>query len=170
MEVFLIGFMGSGKSTAGKRLASRMQYEFLDVDEIIREGENATIEEIFQQKGEPYFRQLETQYLRDLPGGDKNYVIATGGGLPCHDGNMKFMNERGITVYLRMSPGQLFYRLKHAKKDRPVLKNRTDEEMVEYIEELLKQREYFYNEAHIIYDGSDLKIPDLVKEIELMMP
>jgi shikimate kinase len=169
MNIFLIGFMGSGKSTAGKRLASRMEYEFSDVDEMIRKGENETIEEIFQQKGEHYFRQLETQYLRKLPYGKENNVIATGGGLPCHDANMEYMNKKGMTIYLKMTPGQLFHRLKHAKKERPLLKNKADEEVVEYIKVQLNQRELFYNKAHIIYNGFNLKINELMVEIEQAM-
>jgi shikimate kinase len=170
MNIFLIGFMGSGKSTAGKRLANKLECEFFDVDEMIRKEENESIEAIFQQKGEHYFRKLETKLLRNLPDDNKNYVIATGGGLPCHDGNMEYMNKHGITVYLQMSPGQLFHRLNHAKQERPLLKNKTDEEVVEYIEGLLNQRKYFYNKAHIIYDGFNLKINELLEEIKRAMP
>jgi len=166
MNIFLIGFMGSGKSTAGKRLASSLQYEFSDVDEMIVKEENLTIEAIFQQKGEDYFRQLETQYLRNLYYGKKNNVIATGGGLPCHDGNMDYMNNHGMTVYLKLTPGQLFHRLKHAKKERPLLKGKTDEEVHDYIEEQLSRREYFYNKAHIIYNGFNLKINELIEELK----
>lgn len=166
MNIFLIGFMGSGKSTVGNRLANRLQYEFLDMDEMIEKGENTSIGEIFQQKGEAYFRQLETEYLRNLPFDKHNYVIATGGGLPCHDGNMAYMNKHGITVYLQMSPGQLFHRLNHAKNERPLLKGKNDEEVVEYINAELSWRESFYREASIIYEGFNLKMNELLDEID----
>ena len=165
MYIYLIGFMGCGKSTVGKKLANKLQYKFLDIDEMIQKREDTTIEKIFQNKGETYFRQLENKYLRKLPEKSGNYVIATGGGLPCHDGNIDYMNESGLTVYLKMNTGQLFYRLKHAKKKRPLLQNKTENEVVEYIETKLKEREPFYCKAKIVFDAFNLKISDLVEQI-----
>ncbi|MGM0496669.1 MAG: shikimate kinase [Bacteroidota bacterium] len=165
MQIFLIGFMGSGKSTVGKKLANKLNYGFLDVDEMIQKGEDTAIEEIFQNMGEAYFRQLENKYLRSLPENSGNYVIATGGGLPCHDGNMEYMNQRGLTVYLKMNTGQLFYRLKHAKKSRPLLQNKTEDEIVEYIKKKLGEREPFYNQANIVFDAFNLKITELAEQI-----
>ncbi len=165
MHIYLIGFMGCGKSTVGKKLANKLQYKFLDIDEMIQKGEDITIEEIFQNKGEDSFRQLENKYLRKLPEKSGNYVIATGGGLPCHDGNINYMNESGLTIYLKMNTGQLVYRLKHAKQKRPLLQNKTEEEVIEYIEAKLKEREPFYNKAKIVFDAFNLKIADLVKQV-----
>jgi len=165
MNIYLIGFMGCGKSTAGKKLANRLEYNFLDIDELIQKGENISIEKIFQYNGEAYFRQLENKYLRNLNEKRGNYVIATGGGLPCHDGNMDYMKERGLTVYLKMNTKQLFYRLKHAKKKRPLLQNKTEAEVVKYIETKLKEREPSYNKANIVFDAFNMKISELVEEI-----
>jgi len=165
MQIYLIGFMGCGKSTVGKKLANKLQYKFLDIDKMIQKGEDTTIEKVFQNKGETYFRQLENKYLRELPEKSGNYVIATGGGLPCHDGNIDYMNENGLTIYLKMNTGQLTYRLKHAKKKRPLLQNKTEEEVVKYIETKLKEREPFYNKANILFDAFNLKISDLVEQI-----
>ena len=158
--------MGSGKSTVGKKLANRLQYTFLDIDEWIQKEENTSIEKIFQNRGEACFRQLENEYIRNLPGNDENNVIATGGGLPCHDGNIEYMNEQGLTVYLKMNTGQLFSRLKNAKEKRPLLQNKTEAEIVEYIEIMLKKREPFYNKAKLVFDAFNLKITDLVEQIK----
>ena len=157
--------MGCGKSSVGKKLANRLQYSFLDIDEMIQKKEDTTIEKIFQDKGEGYFRKLENKYLRKLQEKNGNYVIATGGGLPCHDGNMDYMNESGLTIYLKMNTGQLFYRLKQAKKKRPLLQNKTEYEVIEYIEKKLKEREPYYNKAKIGFNAFNLKISELVEQI-----
>src|SRR5437773_11285939 len=97
--IFLMGFMGSGKTFFGKQLAQLLNYEFIDLDELIGKNEGATIAEIFFSKGEAYFRSKESSLLKSLSQ-NENAVIATGGGTPCFHDNMKWMNEHGITVYL----------------------------------------------------------------------
>jgi len=165
MNIYLIGFMGCGKSTAGKKLANKLEYSFLDIDEMIQKEEDTTIEKIFQDYGEGYFRQLENKYLRKLNEKSGNYIIATGGGLPCHDGNIDYINKHGLAIYLKMNTGQLFYRLKHAKKKRPLLQNKTEDEVVEYIESKLKEREPFYSKAKIVFDAFNMRISELAEEI-----
>jgi len=166
MIIFLIGFMGSGKTTVGKKLANRLQYAFVDMDQFIQEKEGRTIEELFEKEGEDFFRTLESKYLRSLPAGPAGLVVATGGGLPCHDENMRYMIENGLTVYLQLNPGQLYHRLKHAKYKRPLLKDKNEEEVMRYIKQKLEERAPYYNQAQLTYDASNLKIPELIERIK----
>ena len=164
MKVFLIGFMGSGKSTAAKKLASRLGYECLDLDALIEQGEGSTIDEIFRQEGEGKFRQLEYKYLRELK--DKQQVvIATGGGTPCYNGNMGYMNATGITVYLKMTPAQLHSRLKKAAGNRPLLNRQDGEDLLQSIVQKLDVRERFYRQATLIVNGFDLDVKALADKI-----
>jgi shikimate kinase len=156
MLLFLIGFMGSGKSTLGKRLAKKLGYEFIDMDELLEEREGLSVSEIFSKKGEKYFRSLENELIRSFDK-QKKTVIATGGGAPCHDDNMKLMNEKGITVYLKMSPGGLASRLENAKHLRPLIANLKTEDLQDYISDKLKEREEYYLESKCIIKGENVK-------------
>lgn len=152
MTVYLLGFMGSGKSTFGKRLASGAGWEFIDLDSLIEDAEGKSVEEIFTLSGEDYFRDVEAAMLRKIPL-DHDMVIACGGGTPCHRDNMEYMNGSGLTVYIRLDPRSLVHRLVHAKKTRPLLKDMNDKELEEYITATLAEREEYYNKARIIIDG-----------------
>ena len=164
MKVFLIGFMGSGKSTVARKLASRLGYESLDLDALIEQGEGQTIDELFGQQGEDYFRKLEYTYLRKLE--DKQQaVIATGGGTPCYHRNMDYMNATGITVYLKMTPARLHSRLKNAGGSRPLLKGQAGKDLLQSIVEKLDEREDFYREATLVVDGFNLDVSFLAEEI-----
>lgn len=169
MNIYLIGFMGCGKSTLGKKLSNKLNYHFIDLDQYIEQQEKRTIQEIFEDSGESTFREMESQYLRAIPGEKGNYTIATGGGLPVHNQNMDYMNQQGLTIYLQMEPKQLFYRLKHAKTERPLLKNKNDEEVLEYIEQTLKYREPFYQQAKLTIKAFNIKINYLVEQIETQL-
>lgn len=151
-KIYIIGFMGSGKSTMGRRLAARMGYQFLDLDDKIEELAGKTIARIFSEDGEEEFRRIEAETLKGL-GCDANIIISTGGGTPCHFDNMDYMRETGITVYLKMTPGQLASRLRGSSAERPLLKNIPDGELVSFIGEKLSEREQWYNRAGIIVDG-----------------
>ncbi|RYF99794.1 MAG: shikimate kinase, partial [Chitinophagaceae bacterium] len=115
MKIFLVGFMGCGKSTKAKQLASRLNCPVIDIDAVIVEREGKTIAEYFELHGEAGFRNLERETLRtfDYP---ETCVVATGGGLPCFFDNMEWMNENGTTVYLQMEPAQLVSRLHNRQK------------------------------------------------------
>ncbi len=152
MTVYLLGFMGSGKSTFGKRLASGAGWEFIDLDSLIEEAEDKTIEEIFAVSGEEHFRDVEAATLRQIPL-DQDMVVACGGGTPCHRDNMEYMNRTGITVYISHNPGTLTHRLVNAKKTRPLLKDMDDRQLEEYITAKLAEREEYYNRSRILIDG-----------------
>jgi len=155
--VYIIGFMGSGKTTAGKKLASLLGWSFIDLDKKIEDHTEKTIPEIFSQNGENYFRGIEAQLLRK-----QNYctdtVISTGGGTPCHSENMDFMVETGLTVYLKLTPSELKSRLSGSKGERPLIKGLDKEKLQSFIEEKLADREKWYDRSDIIIRGIDFDI------------
>jgi shikimate kinase len=163
--IYLIGFMGSGKTTAGKKLASLLGWSFVDLDKMIEEHTGKTIPEIFSQDGEDYFRKIETELLRNLYQGIST-IISTGGGAPCYNNNMDFMLESGLTIYLKLTPRQLRSRLSESNGDRPLIKNLDDAKLLSFIEEKLKDRENIYDRSDIIIDGIDLDINMLVSNIK----
>lgn len=153
--IFLIGFMGCGKTTLGRKLASRLGYEFMDLDHILEAQEGMTIAEYFSKFGEAAFRKLESEVLKqtEYP---KHAVISTGGGLPCFFDNMEWMNARGTTVYIQLSPKTLADRLENEKDKRPVLREHKGDDLVAFIDDKLAERDKFYTRAAIIADGSSL--------------
>ncbi len=155
MTIYLIGYMCSGKTTLGTLLKEIANVTFTDLDQYIEESEGKTINEIFAQKGEDEFRNMERAALKEVTetiGG----VIATGGGTPCFFDNMEYMKENGNVVYLNCSRKELFDRLKIYKASRPLLKDKNDDEIKEFIENSLPKREPFYNNASIIIDADPL--------------
>jgi shikimate kinase len=162
--VYMIGFMGSGKSTAGKRLAFALGWKFIDLDRKIEELAGKTIPQIFAQNGEDHFRSFESDVLRST-GQLSETVISTGGGTPCHGDNMDFMLDTGLTIYLKMAPSQLTHRLLNSTGERPLLKNVPDDKLIFFIEEKLAFREKWYKRANIIIDGIDLDINNLCSKI-----
>ncbi len=159
-RIYLIGFMGSGKSTTGKKLASSLSWSFFDLDKRIEELAGMKIPEIFSEKGESFFRTIESETLRDLAS-ETNAVISTGGGTPCFDNNMNFMLGSGLTVYLRLTTGQLKNRLANSSKARPLISNIGKDELEDYIHKKLNEREKWYTKAAITVDGYETDIPAL---------
>jgi shikimate kinase len=159
-RVYIIGFMGSGKSTAGKKLAAMKGWDFIDLDNKIQEETSSTIEQIFSEKGEQFFRDIESEKLTGLKT-DKNTVISVGGGTPCFKDNMDFMLRTGIVIYLRMTPAQLKSRLDGASSTRPLIRNLKDVDLLDFISSKLKEREEYYMRASLIIDGLDLNIRNL---------
>lgn len=153
MKVFLIGYMGSGKSTLGPKLARALNIPFMDLDKLIEEQIGMTIAQYFEQHGETSFRNVEAELLRSMTEKNDSFLMSTGGGAPVFHDNMKFMNENGTTVYLEMNPRSLAQRLAPAKDERPLLKNISDEDLPEFIAAKLKEREVYYKEAHLITSG-----------------
>ncbi len=145
-RIFLIGFMGSGKSTLGKELAKELNFTFIETDSWIEQMENKTISQIFTEQGEDYFRKKETQLLIHLQLVD-DCVIATGGGMPCYENNIERMNELGTTIWLDVELDVLADRLEKEKEARPLLVNEND--IKKKVAELLEIRKPFYKIANI---------------------
>ncbi len=141
-RIFLVGFMCSGKTRVGREVAKRLGFDFIDLDSEIERKEGMTIPEIFEEKGEDFFRKLEFQVLQDISD-RKGVVISTGGGLGANPEAMSFMKDRGTVVWLRVS-FENFLRRCSSKKDRPLLARGRD-----YLKRLLEEREKVYSGAHI---------------------
>ncbi len=161
-RIFLIGFMGSGKSTLGSQLARRLDYQFMDMDQLIEDTAELSIPEIFQEHGEAVFRKWEHDILLELCSRDK-LVISTGGGAPCHSQNMDLMNANGCTIYLSLSPLALQNRLIRSSTERPLIKGKSETELLEFITGLLEQREKFYEQATHSVNGISLRSEELAK-------
>ncbi len=164
--IFLIGFMGSGKTTLGRKLASRMGYEFIDLDHKLEQRVELSIAEYFSFFGEESFRKLESEVLKKTPYPD-NAIISTGGGLPCYFDHMEWMKANGKVIYIKLSPKTLADRLETGKEERPLLQEKHGDALVAFIEQKLAEREGFYSQANIIADGLSLtaeKLEQMVKE------
>jgi shikimate kinase len=159
-SIFLIGFMGSGKTFLGRQLAQLLNYEFIDLDERIEEHEKKSIAEIFSEDGEAYFRAKESLQLQ-MFAGKTNAVIATGGGTPCFHDNMKWMNDHGFTVYLQLSPEILFQRLQPEITHRPLLAGKSDEEVKIFISTKLAERSVFYEQAKAVINTDSCSVQDI---------
>lgn len=147
--IFIIGFMGSGKTTLGKKLSKLLKVPFIDLDQRIVETSGMSISDYFKLHGEESFRILEEETLRSIPT-DTCAIVSTGGGAPCFGDNMKWMNGHGLTLYLNLEPKALLSRLLSSDKNtRPLLSDMKDDELLNYIEDKLESRSPFYEAAKI---------------------
>lgn len=162
-QIYLIGFMGSGKSSVGSSLSKTLNYNFFDMDQIIEERENLSIKEIFSKYGEEYFREKERALLIELLDKNKS-VIATGGGVPCFFDNIVMMKNAGFVVYLYLNESALIERLKieHEKIKRPLLFNKENHEILL----MLRTRENYYKKAHYVIDCSYKSVEEISEEIK----
>ncbi len=149
MRIYLIGYMGSGKSTVGKGLAKNLELDFIDMDVFIENSQHKTIPQIFELYGEQGFRQIEQKALRELSEFE-NVIIATGGGAPCFFDNMQLINQTGTSIYLKATASLLAQRLMNSKIERPLIKGKNYEQLVGFIDETLNAREKFYMQAKCI--------------------
>lgn len=170
IRVMLIGYMGAGKTTIGKVLARDMGMEFYDLDDYIEGRFHQKIPDIFAEKGEEGFREMERKMLHEVAEFE-NVIISCGGGTPCFFDNMDFMNSRGETVFLDAPPEVLKEHLKMGKTVRPLIQGKTDEELTAYIEESLQKRIPYYQKAkhtlkiEVIHTQEQIK--DYVEQIKL---
>lgn len=165
-RIFLVGYMGSGKTAMGKLLAKQLGFAFVDLDNYIEGKFRRTIAQIFEQDGEDSFRAAEQKYLHEVAEFD-DIVVATGGGAPCFFDNMDYMNENGTTIYLKMDVDQLLQRLLASKSSvRPLISNKSPEELKVFVEENLKKRERFYGCAKYIISGSDEEIVQQINQFK----
>lgn len=161
--------MGSGKSTIGKKLASRLGYTFLDMDREIEREQQKSIAQIFKEQGENYFRQLESDWLKKF--NQTQTVVSTGGGTPCFHNNIELMKIKGKTVFLEVSPEVLSSRLFNAKQARPLLENyiHNQENLKNYIAQKLAERLPVYNLSDIqlnVADFNSQKLDELVNAVQ----
>jgi shikimate kinase len=152
MKIFLVGLVGSGKTTLGRQLAEVLQVPFVDMDWEIEAREGRSISEIFSQNGEDYFRRIEAETLRDWAGSNKDFVMGTGGGAPCFYNGMDIINESGLSIFLDVPLDELNLRLA-AATDRPLLHTTDDIERKKRLQIMHDARRPIYSKAHIILDN-----------------
>jgi shikimate kinase len=161
MLVFLIGFMGVGKTTTGRKLAKRLQLPFLDMDDAFAQYFGTSVASTLEEKGEQFFRQQEHELLKMLIATTKDAVISTGGGVPCHNNNMQVMNEAGITLYLSAPVGALMVRISQSRTSRPLVRDKKGEELRTFITHLLELRRPYYEQAQISADALSVSAEQL---------
>lgn len=154
-RIFLIGYMGAGKTTVGKELSEQLGLSFIDLDCYIEGRYHRTVGQLFVEKGEEAFRNIERRMLREVATFE-DILVSTGGGAPCFFDNMEFMNGVGTTVYLKVSVDELTKRLEVCRNTRPVLKGRSGEELREFISESLEKREPFYTKASVLFEAEEM--------------
>lgn len=167
-RIFLIGYMGAGKTTVGRELAKQTGLSFIDLDNYIEVRYHKAISRLFVEKGEEEFRNIERRMLQEVAAFE-DVLISTGGGAPCYFDNMEFMNRIGTTVYLKVSVEELTKRLEVCKGTRPVLQGKSGEELKAFITESLAKRATYYDRAAVIFDAevmlTEADVETIVKEL-----
>jgi len=168
MKIVLLGYMASGKSVVGKILAETLTIQFIDLDSFIEHNEQMTITEIFETKGEIYFRKIEGEYLQELLNSSESSVISLGGGTPCYGNNMDFIENKSNSFYLKASIDTIFERLKNETSQRPLVAEIGPENLKEYIAKHLFERAPYYERAHHTVLTDHKNVAQIVGEIMLL--
>jgi len=166
--IFLVGYMGVGKTAVGKSLAKECKYNFYDLDNYIELKEKKTIDQIFKEKNEVYFRKIEHEYLKELSSLKENKIISTGGGTPCFDNNLNIINstENSISIYLKASVEVLIERLRNGLIKRPLLSHLNDNDKLnEFIKKHLFERSFYYEQSKIKVKTDNMYLSDITKMI-----
>lgn len=168
--LFVCGFMACGKTTHGKQLAKNIGYHFIDLDDYTETKFDTGITDLFKEKGEEAFRDMERTSLEECIRDNQKTVIALGGGTPCFHDNLALIKNAGKLIYLKMDAEALYKRVFGIKsQQRPLLANKEDKEMMDYITQLLGQRETFYNQADLVVYNNNLQEPELKEAVLQMM-
>jgi shikimate kinase len=165
MRIFLIGFMGCGKTYWGKRLSEKLSMPFFDLDEKIEEHEGRTVAEIFAREGEEYFRLLEKDVLHLLTESHEGFVMATGGGTPCFYNNIDYLKKQGTVVWINCSTDCLYQRLVKEKDKRPLIKKIPDADLKDYIVKKYSGRKIYYQQANVILPEEHITLENLINKI-----
>ena len=165
MKVFLIGFMGCGKTHWGKLLSEKLKIPFFDLDSKIAEQEDQSIAEIFEQKGEEYFRLMERDVLQLITESHDSFIMATGGGTPCFYNNIDYLKKKGLVVWLNCATNTLHARLKKEKTSRPLISEKGDDELREFIVRKYSSRKIYYQQANLILQDEQITLEELVRRI-----
>jgi shikimate kinase len=158
--------MGSGKTTLGKKLANKLGYQFVDLDEAIEQHEQKSIVSIFENQGEDFFRTIESKMLDEILTTTSNVVLSVGGGTPCYFKNMELINKQATSIYLKYNVGMLYSRLISAKTKRPLIAKKSDEELKDFIQKTLLEREGFYNQSNIIVEGNNITTEIILHQLD----
>ncbi|MEH6764652.1 shikimate kinase [Aequorivita antarctica] len=172
MKIVLIGYMGSGKSSVGKKLAAVLGIPFKDMDDEIEKQEGISIPKIFLEKGEIYFRKVEIEVLKNILSKSEGFVLATGGGTPCYADSMNFLVKQKdvVSVYLKTPIDVLTTRLFSEKENRPLLAHlKTEDNLNDFIRKHLFERGYFYNQAALTVENGGESVNETVEKIILKL-
>lgn len=166
MVVFLVGYAGSGKSSLGKRLSRRLGIRYVDTDKLVELNEGASIADIFYYEGEEYFRMAERRAVETLLESGDDLIVATGGGLPTWRDNMQLLIDHGTTIYLQRSAEQILSRLSdYGRQKRPMFRDKSDEELLEFMNKQMAEREIFYSKARLSVDCTTQSDDEVVEYI-----
>ena len=165
MKIFLIGFMGSGKTHWGRLLSQKLSLPFFDLDEQVVNEENKTITEIFAQEGEEYFRLKEKEVLHIITESHSTFVMSCGGGAPCYFNNIEYMNKAGTTVWINASIDTLFKRLLKEKEQRPLLRELSDDQLKMFIKKKFSDRKIYYEQADMIVEDENITLDHFIEKI-----
>lgn len=166
MKIVLVGYMGSGKSTIGKEISKIVGISFYDLDEVIEKKEQKSIKNIFETKGEIYFRKIEHEILNDFLESNDSFILALGGGTPCYANNHVFLQNKDISsFYLKMSVEALVSRLKNEKEKRPIIANLSNDELDEFVRKHLFDRNYYYLQSKHIISTENKSVKEISEEI-----
>jgi shikimate kinase len=166
MRIFLIGFMGSGKTHWGRQLSDRLKMPFFDLDEVIVEDEKRSVTDIFDEHGEEYFRIKEKQVLETLVDDHQSVIISCGGGTPCFFNNIEFMKKYGLVVWLNTNVDVMGNRLLKQRSHRPVLSGLKDDELRSFIIKKMNERRMYYEQADVIIDNeNDMSVSEFAQKI-----
>lgn len=169
-NVVLVGYMGCGKTTIAKILSERLKLTRVDLDQLIENYSGLSIEKLFLDKGELYFRKLEHQLFLDQINSIQPIVFSTGGGTPCYYDHHKLLHtDKVVSIYLKASLDTLVNRLKIGKKKRPIIAHKTDDELKEFIAKHLFERNYYYNHASFVVEVDHKSLEEIVAEISFLL-
>lgn len=163
-RIYLIGFMGSGKSTFGKKLAKELALPFIDLDKEVEIKAKCSITDIFKYLGEETFRKMESETLHELSNREE-FVMATGGGTPCYFNNIEFINKKGKSIYIELDIQSIYNRLSQAKNIRPTIKDKKEQELMQFIKDKLNEREPIYKQAAVTINGLSVNLKEVVSKL-----
>ena len=164
-RIYLVGYMGAGKTTAARRLAHRLGWEVVDTDALFEEKYKISVNDFFNKYDEPLYRKLESEVLKATESLE-NVVVSTGGGTACYFDNMEWMNQHGLTVFLRISPQAAVDRVIHSRHKRPLVEGKSEEELTEFVNRHYASRMPFYEQAIITVKSEDLDVDSLLEMIK----
>jgi shikimate kinase len=160
-KIFLLGFMGSGKSTFGKKLAKELKIPFIDLDKVVEQQAKCSVSDIFKYLGEDTFRKMESDALKTFETIDA-FVMATGGGTPCYFDNMDYIKTQGKSIYIELDTKSIYNRLSNAKNIRPTIKGKKEDELMQFIESTFTKRKAVYEQADFRVNGLSLEPKTIV--------
>jgi shikimate kinase len=166
MKIFLIGFMGSGKTHWGRLLALKLELPFFDLDTVITETEKKTISEVFSEKGEEYFRYKEKEVLEELVSDHDEFILSCGGGTPCFFNNIEFMKRNGKVLWLNTSIDILKERLLKERLARPLIRAIGDIQLKAYIIRKLSERKIYYEQADVMVNEENISLEPLAELLQ----